>query len=189
MARQDSTQTPLLLCGIAALVALGVYHALRSSTFVFDVAISLIGLLLFARYGERFGQDRASLVAFLAWVVLHNLGLYDKAVLLLPWDKWMHLIGGAVLALMVQRALERERWGAAKQVFVVVAVVLGMGALHEIVEWLGYGYLGAGDGFLFYGQGDFGEWQDSVTDMMCNLAGAVCVALLTCRSPTGKRRQ
>jgi uncharacterized membrane protein YjdF len=47
----------------------------------------------------------------------------------------------------------------------------------EIIEFIGYSVFGEGEGLLFFGKGDFGEWYNALWDMMCNMFGAIGAAV------------
>ena len=47
----------------------------------------------------------------------------------------------------------------------------------EILEFVGYSFLGEGEGLLFYGTGDFGEWNNVSWDLISNTLGATSGSL------------
>jgi len=70
----------------------------------------------------------------------------------------------------------------AKAILPLLLAMLGVGAMIEITEYIGYVYLDYGNGWLQFGDGDsdpgFGPWEDSMTDMMSNIMGIMCVIIV-----------
>ena len=58
------------------------------------------------------------------------------------------------------------------KILVVITIVLGISAFHEILEYLGGRYLGEGMGFLRSGSSDIEMW-DTQLDMRNNLIGSL----------------
>ncbi|MBD3313303.1 hypothetical protein GF345_02575 [Candidatus Woesearchaeota archaeon] len=63
-------------------------------------------------------------------------------------------------------------------IFIVLLLcMLGFGAMNEINEYLGYSYLGIGEGFLEFGDGDTspseGPWENTSMDLVNNLIGGI----------------
>jgi len=60
---------------------------------------------------------------------------------------------------------------------IILFFMLGAGSLNEIIEYVGYDFLGYGEGFLAFGDGDIspdsGPWQNSSMDMFSNLVGGL----------------
>jgi len=59
----------------------------------------------------------------------------------------------------------------------LVLLVMGFGALNEIIEFMGFTLWGYGEGFMEFGEGDSspygGPWNNSMMDMVSNLVGAI----------------
>lgn len=176
------------MTGVAVLllVLLGILHLTFPRTFVgftissnmvYDVLLSLAGIAVFVRFFTTTHQDNWSYGVFLFALMLHNVGLYENTFFGLGFDRYMHFVGGLAAALVADRLFANERWGRVQRFLLIVLVPLGCGAAAEIVEWFGYATFGAGDGFLLYGAGDIGEWQNASLDMFSNLVGALTVAV------------
>jgi uncharacterized membrane protein YjdF len=171
----------LTLIGVLALCALGIKYAVTGhyELLFIDVAVALLGLFLFNHLYDRFHQDEWSYAAFLILLVLHCSYLYELSPLGIRWDHYMHTYAGIAIALIADRLFKLERWGNAKRGVVLILLAAGVGSIHEIVEWIGYAYLGRGEGFLLFGAGDEGEWRNSILDMLCNTLGAfVCTLII-----------
>ena len=89
----------------------------------------------------------------------------------------MHFIAGFTIALVFDRLLS-EKMPLFKRFIVIVLCALGFGAIGEIVEWLGYGILGSGKGFFYFGVGDEGEWRNAIIDTIFNGFGGLMLAFL-----------
>jgi uncharacterized membrane protein YjdF len=106
-------------------------------------------------------------------LLLHNLGafgFYQRAVLGLSFDIYVHFYFGFVGALMLYRYLGRTvtltPW---QRRVATVLLILGMGAVHEIVEWFSTLVLGSKHGMLKT-EGVYAF--DTQRDMFDNLLGA-----------------
>ena len=111
-------------------------------------------------------------------LLLHNLGafgFYQRSFLGLPFDVYVHFYFGFVGGLLLHRYLEHAvplspfHLRAA-----VVLLVLGIGGVHEIVEWFSTLALGDKHGMLKRtGVYEF----DTQRDLLDNLLGAALYAL------------
>lgn len=160
------------------LLALLIKHASPKSEFIFDVISSMLILLIFYKFYDRLHQDNLSYFFLLFTLVLHNLGLYASSPLGIRFDHYMHFVGGFTIAIIFDRFL-KESLSKPKRFALVIIFALGIGAIGEIIEWVGYGILDSGEGFFFYGTGDEGEWNNSIKDLIFNSIGAVTFAIST----------
>jgi len=165
----------LALGGTIILFLMGCWHAFHNNFFYLDAIASLVAVYAFWKFYDTTHQTTFTFSIFLFWLILHTIGLYDRVIFIVGWDRWMHLLGGIVLTLFAWQWFSKDKWSFAKIAVVTVLFALGIGAFHEIIEWLGYRQLGVGQGFLLYGAGDFGEWQNAILDMASNLIGALLV--------------
>lgn len=59
----------------------------------------------------------------------------------------------------------------------ILFIMTGFGAFNEMLEYVGYDFLGYGEGFLEFGEGDGlhsgGPWENSSLDMLSNLLGTL----------------
>ncbi len=107
--------------------------------------------------------------------VMHLLGVFGAYTFQINWfeyDLFMHLFFGFVAALIVFRIYDleksKEKWMGYLFVF---CFILGVSAMHEIIEAIGAIVIGSGEGFIGFGPGDFGEF-DSQIDLLMNLFGS-----------------
>lgn len=165
----------MTVAAVVVLVLLGVKYTIAQSELKYDIVISLLGIWIFYRFHDRLNQDLVSYGGFLGMIILHNLYLYPFSPLGINWDHYMHFFSGIALALIANRWFLPLKLPVLQRSWLIVLVVVGAGGIHEIVEWMGYGFLGEGDGFLFFGAGDEGEWRNAMIDMIFNLFGACAV--------------
>ncbi|MFO8016662.1 MAG: hypothetical protein R6U32_06155 [Candidatus Woesearchaeota archaeon] len=191
---EDKIIRALCLAGLAFFFVWGVITiAVRDNELIFDrfysAAIMLAAYLFYRRMHLRLP---ALLLAF-AVLFLHHLKLYGQTYYgFLQFDMIMHFAAGAALAVIFYQYLSYDHsrlWSAVMALLVAV----GIGSLSEIMEYVGYYLLGPGEGLLFYGEGDFGEYADVAWDMMMNTAGAFAAAACSALSGVfilrGKKRQ
>jgi len=142
--------------------------------YIFDRFFSAaLVLLLFGFYKImklRFGVTLFALFA----LVLHHLKLYGNFYLGMPFDRIMHFTAGIALGLIAYDYL-RQRTDMKRIEIAIIAVLIAMGAgaIMEIIEFVGYSVFGEGEGLLFFGKGDFGEWFNASWDMLNNMFGAI----------------
>ena len=125
---------------------------------------------------------------FVVAVLLHNLGalgFYQRGFFGVSFDVYVHFYFGLVGALLVHRFVRETTTLTAWQLRVgVVLLVLGMGAIHEMVEWGSTLLLGSEKGMLK----THGVYQfDTQRDMFSNLVGAALAEVLY--AFVGRRRR
>ena len=125
---------------------------------------------------------------FASALLLHNLGAfgyYQRGVLGLSFDIYVHFYFGVVGGLMLFRYLEHTVVLRPWQLRVTtVLLILGMGAIHELVEWGSTLVLGPKNGMLK----TEGVYQfDTQRDMFDNLLGATVAVILYAWTRKGRR--
>lgn len=112
-------------------------------------------------------------------MLLHNLGAfgwYRKSFLGLDFDSYVHAWFGFVAALILYRCFTTQlflpRWGYWAA---VLAFVLGIGALHELMEWSTNVFLGDKHGML---KPEITGPFDTQKDLGNNLLGALAALIL-----------
>ena len=161
------------LVASAAFVAMSVFVARPGSNYRYS-ALFLVPLVWAAYFlRRRLHLHPLHYALFALALLLHNLGafgLYQRSVLGVSFDVYVHTYFGFVGGLLVHRYLRHEvplrpwhlRVGA-------VLLVLGMGAIHEMVEWASTLALGSTHGMLKT-EGVYAF--DTQRDMFSNLCGA-----------------
>lgn len=176
--KSQKTKNFLTIIGFSIIFILLVKYLLTSRReMALDSFLSLASLTLFYFYYKKLSQDNISYFFFLFSLVLHCFGLYGASFLGIMFDHYMHFIAGFALAIFADR-LFFEKMSNRKRVILLLLFSLGIGAIGEIIEWMGYGILGSGEGFLYYGIGDEGEWNNSIKDLIFNSFGAVFYCIL-----------
>ena len=118
---------------------------------------------------------------FAIGILLHNLGalgMYQRSVLGgVPWDAVVHFVLPLAAGLIVRRMLALNVPGLRPWASLVltVLIIMGIGALHEIMEYASYLMLGEGKGML---KPSTSYTFDTQRDLLANLAGVV-VAVIT----------
>lgn len=170
-----------LVAVVASLVfiAMSVFVARPGSNYRFS-AIFLVPIV-WAPYllRRRLFLHPFHYVLFTLALLLHNLGafgLYQRAPLGLSFDIYVHFYFGVVGGLMLYRHLGKTvdltTW---QRRLATVLLIIGMGAIHELVEWFSTLILGPKNGMLK----TEGVYQfDTQRDMFDNLLGAIVAVTL-----------
>ena len=163
----------------AAFIALSVFAARPGSNYRFS-ALFLVPIV-WAPYllRRRIHLHPLHYLLFALALLLHNLGafgFYQRSFLGLSFDIYVHFYFGLVGALPLFRYLEHtvplRKWQLRAA---TVLLILGMGGVHEIVEWFSTLLLGSRHGMLKT-EGVYAF--DTQRDMFDNLLGAsLAVAL------------
>lgn len=99
-----------------------------------------------------------------AFVMVDNHRLYDQVLFGLRYDKYVHFVNAFAATLLISRLFEIQKIALTRSnnVFVVL-VVLGLGAVIEIVEYAVV---------LTVPENGVGGYDNNMQDLMANLAGA-----------------
>ncbi|HEX5009790.1 MAG TPA: DUF2238 domain-containing protein [Planctomycetota bacterium] len=118
-------------------------------------------------------------------LLAHDMGAfgwYQRKPLGLQYDWYVHFFFGVVGGLVVARTLEqRLALRGAPRALLSVLVIVGLGAVHEIIEAASTARLGPEYGMLIVGADDPYDTQE---DMFNNLLGASLAQLLHGRRRT-----
>ena len=130
-----------------------------------------LGLALYRRLHLGIQVVLFSIAAF----TLHHLKLYGQTYFgWLEFDMLMHVVAGAAITMVAYSWLSKEEsWSTLKVALIAALIAAGIASLNEMIEYFGYAFLGSGEGILFYGVGDFGEYADTALDLLSNVVGAV----------------
>lgn len=99
-----------------------------------------------------------------AFVMIDNHRLYDQVLFGLRYDKYVHFVNAFAATVLISRLFRIQKIALTRSnnVFVVL-VVLGLGAVIEIVEYAVV---------LTVPQNGVGGYDNNMQDLMANLAGA-----------------
>lgn len=155
---------------------------LHLEEFYLYAVLIVAGIVLLWRWFRRFDWPWPLLLALQGGITLHFLGafvpieggrLYDQHLAGVRYDKLVHLVNAATVAVMVEHLLPpRYLRPAALQALAVVLIVLGLGAVVEIVEYAVV---------LTVRDHGVGDYDNNMQDLVANLIGAttaVAVAAL-----------
>jgi len=169
----------LALISLVILIFMGIKYIYAKNTgLIMDVSFSIIILIVFYFLYQKLHQDVISYFFLIFSLILHNLYLYPTSPLGIRFDHYMHFVSGFTIALITDRIFN-EKIGKIKRFYLLIMVALGIGAIGEISEWLGYGILGYGDGFFLFGSGDEGEWRNCILDLIFDLFGGIGMGVIT----------
>ena len=163
----------------AAFIALSAFAARPGSNYRYS-ALFLVPIV-WAPYllRRRLHLHPLHYLLFALALLLHNLGafgLYQRSVFGLSFDIYVHFYFGVVGALLLFRYLEHTVALTTWQLrAATVLLILGMGAVHEIIEWFSTLLLGSTHGMLKT-EGVYAF--DTQRDMFDNLLGATLAVTL-----------
>jgi hypothetical protein len=173
--RHDRAIKTLLLAGFVFFILWGIIAVVTGDNqYIFDRFFSA-GLVLVIFALCKSADLKLGVVIFaLAVLLLHHLKLYGTFFLGMPFDKIMHFTAGIALGLLAYNyLLNRTNLKKLEILIISVLIAAGVGSIMEIIEFIGYSAFGEGEGLLFFGKGDFGEWFNASWDLMCNTVGAI----------------
>jgi uncharacterized membrane protein YjdF len=156
------------------LVGISLFVAGSGSTYRF--AFLFLGALLWMVYGLRHQLllQPAHYLLFASFLMLHDLGVfgfYRRHFLGLQFDVYVHFYFGFVAGFIVKRVFEeRFGWSGPWLVISVGLFLLGIGAVHELVECGTTILLGKEKGMLKL---DPNDPYDTQKDLFNNLLGAL----------------
>lgn len=170
------------------LILNGFYRVLIKQTdLLIDLSASILIISAYLLLFKKWKQDNFSYLIFALTIIVHNMYLYATTIFGIRFDHYMHFLGGFAIALVVDR-IYRNKLSKSERIFLAIISSAGIGSIGEIIEWLGYNFLGNGDGFLLYGVGDEGEWQNATLDMLFNVIGGTFAGLFLTKF-TKKQKQ
>lgn len=164
------------------LFAFELYSISIRSSYTWD-GLALIGFLIFVYYGrKKLNLHPFHLFLLGIFLVIHNMGifgLYFNHYYGIEFDTYVHFYFGLVSTLILFRTYDHIVPIKDNRIkyFVLIFLVLGISAAHEILEYTGGVALGEGMGFLKAGSGDIEMW-DTQTDMRNNVFGGLLAILL-----------
>lgn len=175
---------PIIIIGILGIIVFSILGAYSIATgdveFIFDRLASAL-IIGFALYLYKKIDIKPSVLVFgLLILITHHLRLYGKFYLGIAFDHWIHFASGIFLGLVLYRYFSKIIKSKAAIIVLSILVSAGLGALFEIVEFIGYSFVGesGGQGILFYGLSDFLEYNNIGWDLICNSLGALLGSLI-----------
>jgi len=160
-------------------VALSLGFAPSGSTYKFSFAIlaPILWLVYFARF--RLALHPFHFGLFAAALLLHDLGalgFYRRRFFGLEFDLFVHFYFGLVAGFVFYRAFETFYRLTGWKLWLAVALfTLGVGGVHELVEWSSTLMMGPERGMLKL---DPNDPFDTQKDLLNNLCGALLATAL-----------
>ena len=167
----------VIIFGIFALALIGfdVYSFSIGSRYKWDGIFLMLFLIVIFLFRKRFKLYPVHFLLFGCFLIIHNLGvfgLYRNFYFGIEYDIFVHFFFGLVASLILFRGFGISKHRAFGLVVILIGLILGMAAFHELFEAAGALILGEGEGVLFMGAGDIDEW-DTHKDMLMNLIGGI----------------
>jgi len=126
-------------------------------------------------------------VLFAIAILVHDLGayrFYQRSPLPFSWDIFVHFYFAVAVTLLLHRALAMNFRGALRPWQVNVTSLLfmmGVGAIHEIMEYMTYLLLGEEKGMLKPHTSYFFDTQRDLTNNLLGAIVALTIAALVSR--------
>lgn len=176
--------TTLILLGILLLVIIPLYPALiKDALFVICLTIA------YYYVEKRMPLPTWLVILSCAFIVFHVMGLtilnlFAYYILGIGYDKWLHLSTGIVLTLAFYYWL-RKRLRIRSAILISILIVLGIGSINEIIEFVGSIYLHVNSASMF-SQKDllppsmndlqvYDTWWDMIFNLFGGLVGAIII--------------
>src|SRR3989344_1025958 len=144
----------------------------KNTEFIFDRFFAAALVILGWKWRKELQLNWKTALLGLATLALHHLKLYGNAYAGIPFDRIMHAAAGFTLAVLSYKAIEHESKNHWKTAVLALFLAFGIASSIEIIEFIGYGWFGKGEGLLFYGTGDIGEYNNVAWDLISNMVGA-----------------
>ncbi len=175
----------LYVCSLLFFVFVIFYsYSTDYSYYIFDAIFSIILLTFFFFFRSSLHLTPLSYFFLALAFAFHNMGafrFYASPPVPFRWDIVTHVFGifaaSVALYLLLHPYFSRKPFAF----FVVIILAsLGVGVLIEYVEFIGVLTVGAGEGVLGRGEGDFAfaqwlsaDYYDTIIDQINNLIGAL----------------
>lgn len=161
------------------LVFIGLGIVNKTYGWAFDSVVIMCIIILLRGLAKTF---KLTAPVFALWIVLFcthsagTLGFYDHSPLPIQWDHITHISIIFAFTLMFYcfaKPVIARHSGASRAALIagVLLLSLGIGALNETTDFLGYLKLGIGGGAFMFGPGDGFVGPDSTRTDMINIVG------------------
>lgn len=181
MVKGEAWNKVILYATGAILIAIEFYSLSLGSHFQYDFLALIFLLLLVYNLRYKIALHPVHFLIFSIFLLLHNFGVfgfYETFPFGLEYDFYVHFYFGFVGSLMLYRAYSLS--GPYRGWFmyvIVIGLMLGMSAAHEILEFGSEQLNGEGAGVFFQGAGDTDE-ADTQKDITNDAFGAITGVLL-----------
>ena len=170
---------------------------IQGTKFVYDGILILIFLYLFYVYYNTLHFNFLTYVLVNLLILIHHLGsfFYGRSFFGLEYDIYVHFFYGIIISIYFYYFLSnkininKHKLDKYELFYIVIIFVMGLSAIHELVEFSGALILGPGEGFLYFGAGDTGsfdtEW-DLVNGFLGSFFGSLLMSVIRRKSLTKK---
>jgi uncharacterized membrane protein YjdF len=168
---------------ITLVLILGVVSLWTSQVFLSNAILGCAGLVILYKYRKHilFAWEGAVLGA--AGIVMNTagaIGAYELSYHGVGWDKLLHVVAMAGITIVAYAYLKKRhhQFSTAEMVLLALCIVEGIGAINEILEFIGSRYFSIGQGLFGMSNGvsalksDFDNF-DTQWDMIANTVGAL----------------
>lgn len=185
------TKDPIIITGIIAIIillTLGITAIIQNNIqSSYDRFYSIIVILITLYLHKKINITKPAITLGAIILLAHNLGLYGNTFIL-PFDYIIHLASGIFLALVFYPYFKSTHKRKLTIITLTILISIGIGSLLEIIEFIGFSFLGEGEGILLYGKGDWGEWNNVSWDLINNTIGALITStILTIKNAIKKK--
>lgn len=161
------------------------------------IILSIIIIILFLLH-LKFHFNRLAAFFMCFAFIFHALGmyhiiptsngylatLYGAPQLDYHYDTGVHILcslfGTLAAFLLVYGYMKSGLKSTLMATLIIILAIIGIGSVMEVIEYAGFQNFGFGDGFFLLGMGDYAKgestWDNSCTDMLGNIIGAVAGA-------------
>jgi hypothetical protein len=183
-------------------IMLFIYNYLRNNQWWIDnlAAISFLTFVFMINRWLKLGKLGFLLFNFA--LLAHNLGtfgFYAWTWSIFAYDNLVHILSSIVAAYILFNFIARKLHIRKDQMvrdtvidehkavlfFLVIASVAMLGTLVEMIEYVGFMYLGPGEGLFFVGEGDSGfvgdvagQYIDTMEDIFVNTLGSIIGSII-----------
>ena len=162
------------------------YSLLFKPSVLIDVAVTILFFAALYYYDRKTNLSIGAVLLLSLAIILNPLGLlfnfYSYFVIgVVGYDKLIHFVGGFAVVYALSQNFPGKR--TALSYVIIILVLLGLGTIIEINEFIGFRYLGIDNGGIFtiedtlpVVRSDLQRF-DTYFDILFNLAGALSAVL------------
>jgi len=171
----------ITLITVILLIGFAIFSAMNNSKFFFDAIIGILIVIVCYRYRLSFIYSVPGATLSAAGIVMNTagaVGAYNLTIGIIGWDKFLHIIAAAGVALITYAYLRKKQAGILLSILGAFLIAQGLGAFNELVEFLGTRYFDIHQGLFGTANGDNPlstdlERFDAEWDMIFNSIGII----------------
>jgi len=171
---------------LVIIAALFLYSLLYVPSALFDVAVAIGFFAILYYYDKKTNPSIGAVLLLSLAILLSPLGLlfslYSYFVIgVVGYDKLIHFVGGFAIVYALSQNFPEKR--TVLRYTIIVLILLGLGTIIEINEFVGFRYFGVDNGGIFTMSDTLPEIKsdlqkyDTYFDMIFNLGGALSAVL------------